>query len=363
MRAVAVSIVIASHMGLGQIVPGGLGVTIFFFLSGYLITSLLVVEAANTGTVSLKAFYIRRTLRIFPPLYITLAVGWLLIAFGVLSKKVDFGSLLTQALFLSNYDRLWDGHGGGVPAPLWSLAVEEHFYLVFPLVFLVFLMRKTPYKAAVICGIACIPPLVFRIIPMVMGVDYSLNYFFTHTRIDSILFGCCLALWRNPVLDAEKPFRPGLLGFAFGTILVCGATLVRSDMFAESFRYTIQGIGLYFVFAYILSPGAITSPVLNSSPLQIIGRFSYTLYLVHELVNAVLKSTMPDVAFPIRAVIALAVSFAYSWAMYAAVEKPLAAVRRNLHKEAEKKALAANAKPEVAPDGAGLESAAPGQAL
>src|SRR5687768_16024360 len=88
-RAIAVAIVFVSHVGFGHIVPGGLGVTIFFFLSGYLITSLLRSEAAACGRIDLWRFYVRRTLRIMPPLYITLLFSGLLVAIGLAPIKLD----------------------------------------------------------------------------------------------------------------------------------------------------------------------------------------------------------------------------------------------------------------------------------
>src|SRR5688500_8756944 len=119
-RAIAVAIVFVSHVGFGHIVPGGLGVTIFFFLSGYLITSLLRSEAAACGRIDLWRFYVRRTLRIMPPLYITLLFSGLLVAIGLAPIKLDAGSVLSQIFFLANYERLWGPHQG-FPIPLWSL--------------------------------------------------------------------------------------------------------------------------------------------------------------------------------------------------------------------------------------------------
>jgi peptidoglycan/LPS O-acetylase OafA/YrhL len=82
-RAVSVLIVVLSHVGLGHVVPGGLGVTIFFFLSGYLITTLLLQEHARNGSIHVGRFYIRRFLRLAPPLMITLAVAYALVLSGL----------------------------------------------------------------------------------------------------------------------------------------------------------------------------------------------------------------------------------------------------------------------------------------
>src|SRR5690606_21527322 len=93
-RGIAALIVFVAHAGLGHIVPGGFGVTIFFFLSGYLITTLLCVEFEKTGSISLKHFYLRRVYRIFPPLYPVLGLALLLAAFT--TREVGFGAVLGQ---------------------------------------------------------------------------------------------------------------------------------------------------------------------------------------------------------------------------------------------------------------------------
>ena len=94
-RALAVSLVFFAHSGLERIVPGGLGVTIFFVLSGYLITTLMRIEHATTGSVSFKAFYLRRVLRLMPPLFIVVAAAALLSSLGVLEGHFSLRGLLS----------------------------------------------------------------------------------------------------------------------------------------------------------------------------------------------------------------------------------------------------------------------------
>src|ERR1700744_3613314 len=135
-RAIAFLLVFVAHAGLKDIVPGGLGVTIFFFLSGYLITTLLRLEEDQTGTISLREFYIRRAIRILPPMYITLAVVFILSHSGAMRTIPTLWSYVAAVLFGTGYFSMllngvrWEGAG---METLWSLGVEEHFYLVFPL--------------------------------------------------------------------------------------------------------------------------------------------------------------------------------------------------------------------------------------
>src|SRR5215831_3824360 len=148
-RACSVMVVFAAHAGLRGLIPGDFGVTVFFFLSGYLITTLLRMEHEQSGTISFRAFYLRRVLRIFPPFYLALGIATLLWLAGALpgpSFRLD--GLLSQVFFLTNYwvvqHLWWDGHAPGTWI-FWSLAVEEHFYLAFPLVYFL-LLRFVPSR-------------------------------------------------------------------------------------------------------------------------------------------------------------------------------------------------------------------------
>lgn len=333
-RAVAILIVFLSHAGLGKVVPGGLGVTIFFFLSGYLITSLMRAEVQEKGRLNFAGFYMRRTLRIFPPLYLTLAFAGLLVATGIMPTVVDLPSIAAQILFVSNYAKL-AGFDAGLPGPpLWSLAVEEHFYLIFPAVYGLLLMRMPPRRAALFCAIACLVPLGLRLWQAAVFADgIKYNYFLSHTRIDSILFGSVLALWNNPVLDRETAWRPKMGDAIIGGLIVIGAALVRDSWFGDTWRYSIQGVGLLVVFSFVIRGHPLTSAVLNHPAMQLIGRYSYTLYLVHWLFLSLIALYAPKLNLVLVGVGAAGLAMAYSAAMYHWVEKPLAQVRKRLHKE------------------------------
>src|SRR5256885_153939 len=150
LRAASVMLVFAAHSGLKDRVPGNFGVTVFFFLSGYLITTLLRVEHDRTGAISLRGFYLRRILRIFPPYYLVLAIATALMLTGALpGPRLQLDALAAQALYLTNYYIIghgwWDGRAPGTWI-FWSLSVEEHFYLVFPLLYLL-LLRLLPSRS------------------------------------------------------------------------------------------------------------------------------------------------------------------------------------------------------------------------
>src|SRR5262245_34585181 len=141
-RAYSFLLVFFAHAGLDNYIPGGFGVTVFFFLSGYLITTLLRLEWEQHGSISFRDFYLRRALRILPPFYIVLSAAALLAVVGivgVVNAPLRATPILAQALHVSNYWIIANTTndlpvGTGV---YWSLAVEEHFYLVFPAFFVI----------------------------------------------------------------------------------------------------------------------------------------------------------------------------------------------------------------------------------
>ena len=123
-RAFAVTLVMASHAGMSGKLPGGFGVTVFFFLSGFLITMLLRIEFDSTNTLNWRAFYLRRVLRIFPPLYMTLLLLTMLEPTGLFGYNASQNAVICDYTFLSNYCPIW-AQGRGLPVPLWSLAVRR----------------------------------------------------------------------------------------------------------------------------------------------------------------------------------------------------------------------------------------------
>lgn len=326
LRALAVIIVIAAHAGLGGIVPGGFGVTIFFFLSGFLITSLLRVEGARDGRISLSQFYVRRILRIFPPLYITIITVAALSALGLLATEFSVDGMVRDGLFFTNYPELW-GVGTGLPIPLWSLDVEEHFYLFFPIIYILFLKERRPFGAALILFSTCIIVLLIRIYNVANLTDYSSNYYWTHTRIDSILFGCCLAVWNNPILDKDSwhpKYWQSILAI-FGLLITFA---IRNDLFRESVRYTIQGVCLFVVFSTIMHDNGKIKRIFSSYYLKIVGLISYTLYLCHMPMFMLVEQLLPNFGKFSIAVLGILLSFAFSGAMYLWIERPISDWRR-----------------------------------
>ncbi|KAA0123252.1 acyltransferase [Methylobacterium sp. P1-11] len=329
-RAVAILIVFAAHCGYSRLVPGGFGVTVFFFLSGYLITTLLRIERGQTGTVSLSAFYLRRSLRILPPMYLALVASGALNAAGLLDwMPVEPAAILGQATFLTNYPGLF-GTEAVLPVPLWSLAIEEHFYLVFPLAFVLWLGRLRPRRAALACLGLCAVVLAIRCVNVWRLPDYSLNYSWTHTRIDAILFGCCLGLWNNPVIPADRAWRPTLWHVAASLAVILGTLAIRDPAFRESLRYTLQSAALFVPFAYLLHGEGPAVRLLASRPMRQLGLWSYSFYLAHMTVVALVLHLRPGLHGVGLMLAAFPVTLLWCWGMYGLVERPCTRLRRRL---------------------------------
>lgn len=336
-RAASFLLVFAAHAGLERAVPGGFGVTVFFFLSGYLITTLLRIEHDALGDISLRRFYLRRALRILPPFYLVLVMAAAAAALGALPGGLSAQALSAQAMHLANYRIVRDGYAGQ-PAGTgvyWSLAVEEHFYLVFPCLYL--LLRRTvgsPLRQAVVLWALCAAVLAWRCV-LVLGLHAAVDrtYVATDTRVDSILFGCALAVFGNPALDgpsriSEVCWRQVLL--PLGCAALVASFVIRNPAFRETLRYSLQGVALIPVFVVALRwPGSWPCRVLNLRAMSFLGELSYPLYLVHHVVLVAL-GTLP---FVVRAPLALVVAIGIAWAIHEIVEKPCARLRKRLSHE------------------------------
>jgi|GEM_PF-99186 len=339
LRAVSFFVVFLGHAFAKRWIPGDLGLIVFFFLSGYLITTLLRLECDETGRINFRDFYLRRVLRIFPPLYLVLALDCLLTLTHVLDNALWPQAVLFQVCHLTNYWIVFHGWWYGL-APgswiFWSLAVEEHFYLVFPLLYLAMRRRGLPAKqqALVLLGL-CAAVLLWRCV-LVFGMHAAKDrlYVATDTRVDSILFGCILAVWGNPALDpawiAEKRLKSVWLPMGFVALAASFAIPKVWPGFEQTFRYTLQGLALFPIFiAAIRFPNWGVFRWLNVGWVRTAGLLSYSLYLLHTTVLYGLHYRLHGPDAPI-ALLALAVSVALAALIYVGVEKPCGRLRRRL---------------------------------
>ena len=333
-RAVAIIIVFFSHADWGNVFPGGLGVTIFFFLSGYLITTLMLKEYAKKNTINLPHFYIRRCLRLFPPLIIALTITYLLTFAGWLNGYATFQGYIAQLLYFSNYYQLFFNFDGTTPSGTevyWSLAVEEHFYFLFPVVFLFILCKRPISKVLAILYSLCAVEAVWRMILVLdQHVFWKRTQFGSDTRMDSIIYGCALAFIMNSGigkewLEKDRTRRLLIMGGLAGLLI---SLVWRSEEFRSIWRYSVQGLSLTPLFYYsITRPDTGAFPLLNTRIMKKIGVYSYSIYLTHMVIIANLKPVLEYP--PLLAVASAALSVLLAGAIDRFVDQPLQKVRRH----------------------------------
>ena len=252
LRAVAVLAVLGHHGLYGRLPGGILGVDLFFVLSGYLITTLLLEEERANGRVSLRNFYARRALRILPPIPIALALA---LAF----TSTPWSAVIPPIIFVANY--VPDLHALGALAHTWSLSVEEHFYLLWPIVFVALPTRRREVLAAVVLGIILLRFALFPVAPVEDIHRWS------HTRMDSLAIGCLAAVttWRQPA-------AAGIIVFV---CLLVGFLVVQVN---NAFVLTLG-----FTFFALLCAILIKDPpaIMEWRVLRFIGKRSYGIYLFH----------------------------------------------------------------------------------
>ena len=331
-RALAVSLVFFAHSGLEQIVPGGLGVTLFFVLSGYLITTLMQREYASSGGLALPAFYLRRLLRLMPPLLVVVLLAGLLSALSLVEGEFSLRGLLAVLFYFGNYHVIAYDFGG-LPEGLgvvWSLAVEEHYYLLYPPLALLLLRLGRPRLAAALLATLCALILVWRCWLAAQGTSAAYIGMATDTRADAILVGCTMAFLYRPSLAPARPYRDLLV--AAGCLALLLATLLyRDEWFRLTLRYTLQSLAVAPLIGLAIAHSA--RPALRwlgSRPLVYLGGVSYTVYLSHQLILHAVQRQAPQLGWAATLLLTALLTLALAEPVRRWVEQPSARLRRQL---------------------------------
>lgn len=298
LRALSILLVVSSHLGIKEnwlakieeyrwlrpftklIQEGNLGVNVFFVISGFLITSLMLNEEDNTKIVSLRKFYIRRTLRIFPAYYFLLLVYFVLQLFNVINlSDISWITAITYTKYFNLSSDWITSHG-------WSLSVEEHFYLFWPLIF----VYGYQYREKAVVALILLVPIV-RIALHFYPIDW-IDQFTIFTRIDAIATGCLFALYKDKIVEKIQTHWKKVFYLSIITIVCLPSlnSIFRGTIFAFIFipLGTTYGtianfdVGLLMMYS-IFGPQKLWFKFLNLKIINFIGLLSYSIYLWQQI--------------------------------------------------------------------------------
>jgi peptidoglycan/LPS O-acetylase OafA/YrhL len=354
LRAVAVLTVITYHFGYAA-VPGDLGVSLFFVLSGFLITWLLLGEHEATGTFSLRAFYARRVLRIFPAYYVFIAASY---AIDTWRGQAWPQGLRTAALVYGvNYFNAFHHFPASSISHAWSLAVEEQFYILWPLL-LLFLMRKGPRTVwRVLVGIIVLVVAWRSYLYLARGVGSAYVYDAFDTRFDNLAIGCLVAvLLRNDAAAAvaSRLGRRSWMPLVTLALIVCSRTGGTAS-YHYSAGFTVDGVLLAVFMMQVMTLSTTTAwRWLNHRVVRYVGRVSYPMYLYHGWALEVGHHAhgVPKIAqFAIGTLATVAVASG----SYFVIEKPFLRLKRRFEASGTRAGVRANGSAVLARPGVGAD--------
>jgi peptidoglycan/LPS O-acetylase OafA/YrhL len=335
-RGCSILLVLVGHMLLPSSLIGisAIGLKVFFVLSGFLITRLLLAENKYAHGVSLRNFYVRRLLRLYPVIIVYVCITSVVIL--ARGQSVPPMELTSVFLYFVNYLVVYYDHFGHpftLPVGmLWSLSVEEHFYLFAPLALV--LMRGDAVKMLIMAIAICVISLGLRLIYAhnEPGIVNTLElYWRSETRFDSIAFGMILAclpeLARGRRLITQMTTIPVWVA---AVALMLATFAIRDNYFQNTWRFTFQGVALIPILAGLIftSTVPVLNRILNMPILVWVGALSYSLYVWHGSVMFFFSGwfeTLPHVIVPW---IEIVISFVFAIMSFYMLEKPIMRLRK-----------------------------------
>lgn len=291
LRAISVLMVLVDHSGMTWLGPialfnGGIGVEIFFVLSGFLITWMLLHELDKHQDINLMDFYRRRAARLLPAFYAYVLLGITYLTLRHL--PVPWEAVIAACFYVLNYYQGLTGAATHFLSPCWSLAVEEQFYLLWPFALLALFrhrVRMVPFMCTVIVAVwLCRPILMW-----VFDVPDAYLYRALETRADHLAVGCVLAMllrqqfWLE--VSARLARRKWILP-ALAALLITSATLQQIQAYKYSLGYALEPLLIGFMIPLVILRSAENNwfgKLANFRTIVTIGQISYGMYLVHPL--------------------------------------------------------------------------------
>ena len=330
LRALSALIVVLYHFHFDSI-PAGTGVMVFFIISGFLITWLLLNEVDETGTISLGHFYFRRTFRIFPAFY----VFWAVIVGGVLLKHghLIWAQAIATFFYVGNYYQGLNHYPETGLSHAWSLGVEEQYYLLWPA--MVLLLARRPRLLLRATCVAILLVWVYRGILFSLKVPEEYIYTAFETRVDHLFIGCVIAIALRygyfirffRLVSSRTVYILLPLG---GLLLSNIAVSMLGTNYRDTVGFIVDPLLAAVLMVQLLASRSRWLGWMDSPLLVYLGTISYSTYLYHELAGALVVRTMGGMSKGLMIVPVLAASYALASISYYGVEKPFLKLRARI---------------------------------
>lgn len=331
MRAIAVLLVVLFHAGFGWVSGGYVGVDVFFVISGFLITQLLVAELDRSGRISLSGFYLRRMRRLLPAFSLVIAAT--LVAMRIVAPPLATiaaaGDAAWSSIYLANVrfmmvelDYLAAGQHLSPLLHMWSLAVEEQFYVVWPAVIMLVALVARAHNPRVLPAVAILITIGSAVLSVFMTQsDPVVAYYSPFTRACELGIGCVVALTTTTLCRVPARVASMLSFTGLAAIVISACTYSLQTPFPGT-AVLLPTVGAGLVLAFT-RPATLVERVLAVRPMQVIGLLSYSIYLWHWPLLVLARTSLGHEPGALQAASLVLASIVLAWGTYHVVENPV----------------------------------------
>ena len=301
---------------------GAYGVDLFFALSAYLITSLLLRERDLRGTIDLRGFYFRRILRIWP-LYLSFVAFAAIVGRFIPGQRLSADYLLGFTFMAGNWVYVFQGLPHSFAIPLWTVSIEEQFYLTWPLA----LRKATPRRIAHFAIVLLVVSHLLRAAMVATGASINAMEYNTFTRLDPIALGILVALAADRLPSFLRWQRRALMMFGLSACIAAYAmSALEKTANVSTWRLAVShSLTALASVTILLAVLGSTNPFFRNKPLIYLGKISYGLYVIHEFGHLIAKQVFPAAAplpVMVQSCLALALTVLLAAASHRWLESP-----------------------------------------